>query len=178
MPDRPTIRDARPHDAAPLAALYSTAIRDGNIMADGAPKQEAEVRRWLEALGPREACLVLEHDGEVIGWGVVVRYSDRAGYRFCGETFVYIRRDRRRRGYGAQLQQRLVERCRAYQYHHLLARIWAGNTASRTFHARHGYDVVGMQRGIGVFAGHRHDLVVMQRVLGKERPENATEEAS
>ena len=171
MPDRLTLRDATSADAATLATLYNAAIRSGEVMRDGQPRSEADFCRVLEGLGEREACLLLEEEGAVVGWGVVRRYSDRAGYRFCAETFVYVRPDRRRRGYATQIQQALVVRCKAYHYHHLLARIWAVNTASLTFHKHAGYETVGTQREIGSMHRRRHDLVVLQRVLDDVGPD-------
>lgn len=171
MPARLSIRDATPADAAALAALYNAAIRSGAVMREGRPRSEATFRALLEGLGEWEACLLLEQEGAVAGWGVVRRYSDRAGYRFCGETFVYVQPALRRRGYGAQIQHALVERCKAFGYHHLLARIWAVNAASRTFHEQSGYEVVGIQREIGSMHGHWLDLVVLQRVLDEREPD-------
>ena len=165
--NRRPIRDATVADAAGLAEIYNASVQAGGVMLDGQPRSEADVRRFIESLGEREACLLLEHGGAVAGWGIVRRYHDRAGYRFCGETFVYVRPDLRRRGYATQIQHALVERCKAYRYHHLLARIWATNAASLTFHQRAGYDVVGVQREIARMQGQWHDLVVLQRVLGE-----------
>ena len=161
-----TIRNATAADAAALAALYNAAVQAGAVMLDGQPTSKVAVRRFIGGLGEREACLLLERDGAVAGWGVVRRYSGRAGYRFCGETFVYVQPDLRRHGYGTQIQQALVERCKAYRYHHLLARIWATNTESLTFHETAGYETVGVQREIASMHGRWHDLVVLQRVLG------------
>ena len=172
MHDRLTLRDATAADAELLAALYNAAIQAGETMRDGQPRTEAAFRRVLDGLGDREACLLLEDDPDgsgqaltVVGWGVVRRYSDRPGYRFCGETFVYVRPDLRRRGYGTRLQQALVERCKAFGDHHLLGRVWGSNAASLAFHEASGYDVVGVQRDIGYLDGHWEDLVVLQRVL-------------
>ena len=159
------LRNATLSDAAGLAQVYNASVQAGAVMLDGQPRSEVTFRHLLEGLGEREACLLLEHDGAVAGWGVVRRYSDRAGYRFCGETFVYVRPDLRRRGYGTQIQQALVERCKTYRYHHLLARIWAVNAASLTFHKQCGYETVGVQREIAFMHGRWHDLVVLQRVL-------------
>lgn len=170
MHDRLTLRDATLADAAGLAEIYNASVQAGAVMLDGQPRSKADVHRFIEALGKREACLLLEHDGAVAGWGIVRRYSDRAGYRFCGETFLFVRPDLRRRGYATQIQQALAERCKAYRYHHLLARIWATNAASLTFHKNAGYDVVGVQCEIAMIHGQWHDLVVLQRVLDDVEP--------
>ena len=103
--------------------------------------------------------------GEVVGWGVVKKYSERPGYRWAGETSVYLRRDARGRGIGTRLKEALVERCRAIGYHYLLARIVAANTESIEYNLRLGYEWVGVMREAGRLAGDWCDIAVLQLVL-------------
>ncbi len=165
MLDRLTIRDAAPEDAAVVAAIYNASAPEGDPVLGASPKREADVRRLMDELGDREALVLLEHDDEAVGWGFVKRYSPRPGYRFCCEILVFVRPDQRRRGYGRRLQQALVERCKAFRYHHLLGRVWGANAASLAFHEAFGYEVVGTQRDIGYLDGRWEDVVVLQRVL-------------
>ena len=41
----------------------------------------------------------------------------------------------------------------------------ATNTGSIRFHEKHGFTLVGVQRGIGLIGGRRRDNVLMERVL-------------
>ena len=165
MHDRLTIRDAAPEDAAVVAAIYNASAPEGDPVLGESPKGEAGVRRLIDGLGEREALVLLERDDDVLGWGLVKCYSDRPGYRFCGEILVFVRPDQRRRGYGTRLQQVLVERGKAFRYHHLLGRVWGSNAACLAFHEAFGYEVVGIQRDIGYLNGRWEDVVVLQRVL-------------
>lgn len=127
----------------------------------------------LAALGERECLLVLT-DGEVVGWGIVKQYSDRLGYRVAGETSIYLDRRLRGRGYGTRLQQALMEQCRAFGYHHVVARIWASNEGSISFHQKFGYELVGVQREVGFLGGQWRDVAILQRLfpeVGPYRPE-------
>ncbi len=165
MHHRLTLRDATPTDAAVVAAIYNAAAPEGDPVLGEQPKREADVRRLIDGLGEREALVLLERDDDVLGWGLVKRYSPRPGYRFCCEILVFVRPDQQRRGYGRHLQQALAERGKAFRYHHLLGRVWGTNAAGLAFHKAFGYEVVGIQRAIGYLGGRWEDVVVLQRVL-------------
>ena len=96
---------------------------------------------------------------------MIKRYSPRPGYRYCCETSVYLRRSQRRRGHGTRIKTALIERCREYGYHHLLARVWADNTASIEYNRRFGYEIVGIQREVGYKDGRWVDIAILQLVL-------------
>lgn len=159
------IRDATYDDAAAVASIYNESIeaRDSTMqLASIAPE---EVGAWLREFGDREAMLVLEEGGEVTGYGLIRRYSARGGYRFTAETSVYVRRSETDAGRGSRLQEALVERCRAYDYHHLVAKLWAENERSRALHRKFGYELVGIQDEIGWVDGAWRDVAIMQKVI-------------
>ena len=125
----------------------------------------ATVTGWVESLDEREAILMMEEGGDEVGYGAIKRYSDRGGYRFSAETSVYLRRARAGEGLGTELQAALIERSRAYDYHHLVAKLWAANERSRALHRKFGYNLVGIQREIGCVDGEWRDVAIMQKVL-------------
>ena len=164
----PEIRDAATGDASSISAIYneSIAARDSTMQIT---RVDADtVVQWLRGLGEREAILVLRERDEILGYGVLKRYSDREGYRFAAETSVYLRRDRTGEGFGSELQEALIGRSRAYDYHHLVVKLWAENERSRALHRKFGYDLVGVQRGIGYVDGEWRDVAIMQKCL--QRP--------
>jgi phosphinothricin acetyltransferase len=165
MTDTPHIRNATPADAAIIAAIYNESIVANDSTMDDIPNTPADIRQQMAHFNNREVFLVLEEEGEVLGWGIIKRYSDRPGYRFCCETAVYIRRALRRHGYGSRIEQALIDRCRQFGYHHLVAKIWATNVGSIQMHERFGYEIVGTQREIGFKNGQWQDVTIMQCVL-------------
>ena len=64
----------------------------------------------------------------------------------------------------------MIERCRAYGYHHLVAKILADNTRSIEYNLRFGYERVGVQREIGFKNGHWQDVAILQLVLDDVAP--------
>jgi len=166
-----TIRDASFGDAAVIAEIYNESIEAHDSTMHDEPKSVEAIRAQMEGFGQRESFLMLELDRRVLGWGVIKLYSHRAGYRFCCETSVFLRRAERRKGYGSHLKKAVIERCREYGYHHLLARIFADNEASIEYNKSLGYEMVGVQREIGYKNGRWQDVAVMQLILEDVLPE-------
>ena len=134
-------------------------------------KSPEDFQRQMAAFSPREAILLLGRGDEALGWGIIKKYSDRMGYRFACETAVYLRRDLTGRGLGTRIKLGLIERCRRYGYHHLVAKIFADNVASVEYNKKLGYEVVGIQKEIGYTSGRWQDIVILQLVLEDVPPE-------
>ncbi len=164
------LRDATPADAAAVAEIYNASITAGGATMDQDLKSAGDIRRQMAAFSPRETILLLEAGTKVLGWGIIKKYSDRYGYRFCCETAVYLRRDLTGRGHGTRIKLALIERCRRYGYHHLVAKIFAGNVASIEYNKKLGYELVGTQREIGYAGGRWQDIVILQLVLDDVPP--------
>ena len=168
----PRLRDADDSDAAAIAEIYNASIQSGGSTMDGQDKTENDIRSWLSAFSKRETILVFEEDdpvqpgsSKILGWGIIKRYSDRMGYRFCCETAVYLHRDQVGRGLGTRMKQALIERCRAYGYHHLVAKILTENEASIAYNLKLGYEMVGIQKEIGWKDGRWLDVAILQLIL-------------
>lgn len=190
MPDRTpnetfAFRDATADDVAEIAEIYNASITAGGATMDQDLKTAADMRRQMKSFSPREVILLLEqerqqdlategrqqsvapegHKQTILGWGIIKKYSDRSGYRFCCETAVYLRRELTGRGLGTRIKLALIERCRQYGYHHLVAKILAVNTASIEYNKKLGYELVGTQREIGYTDGRWQDVVILQLIL-------------
>ena len=174
-----TLRDATPQDAPVITEIYNQSVRAGDATMDREPKTARQMRRMIAGFGPRETILMLEQGDAVLGWGIIKRYSDRSGYRFTCETSVYLWRDRVGAGHGSRIKRALIERCRQYGYHHLVAKIFAQNAASIEYNRKFGYELVGIQREVGHCNGRWQDIAILQLVLGDVAPrEPATPEGS
>src|SRR5207247_4724512 len=72
---------------------------------------------------------VAELDGQVVGWGSLSKFRDRAAYDGSVEASVYIRHDRHRRGLGRALLADLIDRARAIGFHTFIGGCSADQTA-------------------------------------------------
>lgn len=163
------IRPYTAADAAAVSAILNESIAERDSLMILEPFSVEEIRRQHEALGPHEAVLLMEVRREVVGWGIVKRYSEREGYRHTGETSVYLRRSHTDQGLGSRLQQALLDRSRELGYHHLVARIFADNARSIGMHRKFGYEIVGVQREVGLVDGAWRDVAIMQYVLKEQK---------
>lgn len=160
-----TIRDASADDAQIIADIYNESIVARDSTLDDEPKSVDDIRGWFAGFNERETILLLEDNGQVLGWGSIRRYTERSGYRYCCETAVYLRRALIRQGYGTLLKKALIDRCKQYGYHHLHAKIFAENVASIEYNKQFGYEVVGIQSEIGYQQGLWKDVAILQLIL-------------
>lgn len=113
----------------------------------------------------RECLLVLSDGNRVQGWGVVKRYSDRPGYSVACETSIYFDQGATGQGLGSKLQKALIDMVRAFSYHHIVVKIWAGNEGSLRFHEGFGFELVGIQKQVGFLDGKWIDVAILQCLL-------------
>jgi phosphinothricin acetyltransferase len=161
----PTIRRAKTEDASRIAEIHNQSIAANDSTMQEDPASDGAVRDLILDNGSQAAVLVIEAHGVVVGWGRIWPYSQRFGYRFAAETAVFIDRSLRRRGLGTLLQSALVDEGAKLGYHHLVAKIFADNTASVDMHLKLGYDLVGVQREIGFKNGAWKDVAILQYVF-------------
>jgi len=172
----PRIRPAGATDADAIAAIYNASIAAMDSTMDTVLKTGADIQALMQHFTPRETFLVLEHEALIQGWGIIKQYSDRPGYRPACETSVYLRRSARGRGYGSKIQVALLDQCRTFGYHHVVAKIWADNQVSLALHKKFGFTLVGVQREIGYLGGRWRDIAILQCILTDVPPPDQTAE--
>lgn len=159
------IRPARAGDWAQVAAIHHQHLGTGTLDLERHPPA------WFEALERRlreegrQELWILDEAGQVAGWGLVKRYSEREGYARACETSVFLDSARRGRGLGSHLKRFLLERCRALGYRHVVGRVLAGNAASLRYNERLGYRLVGVQHAVGEVDGRPLDVCILELLL-------------
>ncbi|MDX2301653.1 MAG: GNAT family N-acetyltransferase [Microscillaceae bacterium] len=160
-----SLEAAHPRDYAAIATIYNEYILEGNQTMEEKTHQAWDILQWTSKFNEREQLYTLKRGDEVLGWGIIKRYSDRAGYAKTCETSVYLRKNELRQGYGTWLKRKMIEKCRELGYHHLVARVLAHNLSSIEYNRMLGYEVVGTQKEIGFKNGRWVDVVIMQLIL-------------
>lgn len=160
-----TVRPASLLDAGAIAEIYNQYVDGGPFTMEEDHWTYLSVKRQLDHFNDREGVVVCEDsDGEIVGWGKVRQYSDRGGYRIACEMSTYVRADTQGQGVGKTLLAEMIHLSRRLGYHHAVARVIAGNELSLRFHQRHGFELVGVQKEIGVVDGHLADVAILQRI--------------
>jgi phosphinothricin acetyltransferase len=160
------VRRAVDADAEAIRSIYNPEVLESTVTFDLVPRSLEEQREWLRARSGAHAVLVaVEADDEVVGFGSLSPYKDRAAYSTTVEDSVYVRRDQHGQGVGRLLLAELVGVATAHGFHTVMARIVGGHDASIRLHAGLGFEIVGTEREVGRKFGRWLDVVVMQRLL-------------
>jgi phosphinothricin acetyltransferase len=159
------IREAVKSDYQKIADIYNEYITLGTSNMEETLKTEADIAGWTKKFHDREKLYVYTQHNIVIGWGIIKRYSDREGYRFACETAVYFTKTELGKGYGTLMKKFVIAQCKQLQYKHLVAKVFATNTASIAYNEKLGYTIVGRQHQIGYRNGQWLDMIIMQYII-------------
>jgi phosphinothricin acetyltransferase len=163
---RITIRNAVVSDAEAICAIYNWEVEHETSTFDIVPRSLESQRSWIAARsGAFAAIVAVDENDQVVGFGALSEYRDRAAYSTSVENSVYVRRDFGRRGIGKLLLNSLLDHATAAGFHVVMARIEASGLASRELHAACGFQLVGIEREIGRKFGKWLDVAIMQCVL-------------
>jgi L-amino acid N-acyltransferase YncA len=159
------IRDAVAADAERCAAIYAPYVRETAISFESEPPAAEEMARRIAEAQRAHAWLVLETDGEVIGYAYGGPFMARAAYQWATTVSVYLEQGRRRTGGGRALYEALFDRLAARGHRSALAGIALPNDASIGLHQALGFEPVGTYRRVGWKLGRWHDVAWYQRDL-------------
>lgn len=165
MQEITNIREINTTDYQIVANIYNEYIKLGTASMEETLKTTKDVAGWIQNFHDREKLFVFTEDKNVIGWGIIKRYSDREGYRFACETAVYFTESKLGKGYGTTMKKYLIEQCKQLKYKHLVAKVFATNTGSIVYNEKLGYTVVGRQDQIGFKNNQWIDMIIMQYIL-------------
>lgn len=163
-----TIRSATPADGEACAKIYEPYVRDTVISFETEPPTTEEMARRIEAALTEHAWLVLESDGEVVGYAYATQHRTRAAYRYACDVSIYLDQSQRGTGAGKALYAALFPLLKKRGFHRALAGIAIPNEASIGIHRSFGFTEVGTYRRIGWKFDGWHDVTWMQLDLGMQ----------
>ena len=166
------IRHATERDAESIRAIYNYEVENETATFDLVPRTLQDQLEWQNARQGAFCVFVAEIDGEVVGFGALSPYKERAAYRTSVEDSVYVRRDMGRRGIGRALLNHLLSTAADGGFHAVIARITTLSFGSLALHEELGFAMVGVEREIGRKFNKWLDVAIMQCLL-HERQEKA-----
>ncbi|HVU17388.1 MAG TPA: arsinothricin resistance N-acetyltransferase ArsN1 family B [Candidatus Didemnitutus sp.] len=143
------IRLATDSDASAICAIYNHYVLHTWVTFEEVPVTEAEmagrIRDTLIAL----PWLVLEEQGDVLGYAYANKWKVRAAYRHSVEITVYLRHDAIGRGRGRVLYEELIAKLRGTGIHAVIGGIALPNEASQRLHEKLGFKKVAQFEQVG-----------------------------
>ncbi len=166
---KPVIAPAEKKDIEDITAIYSQAVLSGTASFELEPPDVTEMlHRWERLSGQGFPYLVARIGGLVAGYGYAGPYHERPGYQWTVEDTVYVNPKFHRMGLGSALLQELIDLCILKGYRQMVAVIGdSENYGSIRLHQQKGFELVGINRAVGLKFDGWLDVVVMQRELGE-----------
>ena len=163
------IRPAVEGDAAAIASIYRAYVEDSRISFEEVAPDAAEMARRISS--PIHPWLVLEEDGELVGYASTSPMRNRSAYRWSVETGLYLIPAAQGRGLGRRLLSAHLEMLERQGFVTIVAGIALPNPASVALHEKLGFVLSGIERGVGYKLGRWVDVGRWQRDLA---PRSAT----
>ena len=158
------VRDAAAADLPAIEAIYDHYVRTSTCTLQTESSTPEQRAAWFARLGGPHPVLVAEAAGELVAWGALVPYAERAGYRHTVEDSIYVRHDRRAKGLGRLVLSALLARADALGHRCIVAKIASTETASLKLHAALGFVDAGCLREAGRKFDRWVDVSFMQRL--------------
>lgn len=161
------IRPAVSDDAPALLDIYAPYVIETAITFEYEVPTLDDFRQRIKNTLHTHPYLVMERDGEIVGYAYTGQLGSRAAYAWAAETSIYLRQDCRRGGLGTRLYHALEDASRAQNVQVLYACIAAPvsdgdphlTRASIDFHTRRGYEIVGTFHRCGYKFDTLYDVV-------------------
>lgn len=159
-----TIRFAEPErDAAGILAVYAPYIEQTAVTFEKEVPSEAEFGRRIRGIAAQFPYLVLEEDGDIIGYAYAHRQAERAAFDWNAELSIYLRMDQTGKGLGKPLYRLLMRLLEMQGYVNFYAVITGSNMGSIAMHERMGFVRCGHHEKTGWKFGAWHDTVWLCR---------------
>lgn len=159
------IRIAQPDDVAAMLAIYAPFVADTAVTFEVDIPSLDEFTQRIQTIQQEAPCLVLEQDGEVMGYAYAASHRWRAAYQWTRELSVYIHERARAKKYGTALYASLIDLLRCQNYRSALAGITLPNIPSVHFHERLGFYPVGVYDNVGFKLGKSYRVGWWQLML-------------
>jgi L-amino acid N-acyltransferase len=161
-----SLRLATLADAEAIRTIYNHEVLHTVATFDLVPRSLADQQEWIAARsGAFAAIVAVDEEDQVVGFGALSPYKERAAYRTSVEDSVYVRRDRNGRGIGRLLLDGLLDVAGQSGFHAVFARIERSGEASQALHRRCGFHLVGIERETGRKFNRWLDVALMQCLL-------------
>jgi L-amino acid N-acyltransferase YncA len=159
MEREPSIREARPEDAAGVLGIYGPIVTETHISFEEEPPSLEEMS---ERIAGSHLWLVAEFEGGIVGYAYASQFHPRSAYRWSTEVSVYVSPEAREHGLGRRLLEALLDRLREMGFVNAFGGIALPNPASVRLLESLGFRKIAHWDRVGFKLGSWHDVVWWQ----------------
>ncbi len=143
------IRPATEADAQAICNIYNPYISDTIITFEEEPVAVEEMTQRIHETISSLPWIVIEDEGQVVGYAYASRWKSRCAYRYSVETTVYLSNAATGKGFGSLLYEHLIAELRQRSIHSLIGGIALPNAASVSLHEKFGFEKVAHFKEVG-----------------------------
>jgi L-amino acid N-acyltransferase YncA len=164
----PLIRPSNEQDLSAITRIYGHHVLHGTGTFETTPPSLDEMAaRRADVLSKGLPWLVVEEDGQVLGFAYGNWFKPRPAYRFSVEDSIYLAPGAAGQGLGRALLAELLTTLERSGIRKVMAVIGdSANTGSIGVHKALGFEQVGVVQACGWKFGRWLDIVMMQRAIG------------
>ena len=164
----PLIRPSRDEDIAAITTIYNHHVLHGTGTFEIDPPSATDMAaRRADVLGKGLPYLVVEEEGQVLGFAYGNWFKPRPAYRFSAENSIYLAPGVAGRGLGRLLLDALCVQAEAAGVRKLIAVIGdSANAGSIGVHRAAGFTHLGLVKSCGWKFDRWLDIVLMEKPLG------------
>lgn len=163
------IRPSRDEDLDAITRIYAHHVLHGTGTFETTPPTRDEMAgRQADVLGKGLPWLVIEVDGQVMGYAYGNWFKPRPAYRYSVEDSIYMAPESAGKGLGKLLLTELLAQCERAGVRKVMAVIGdSANAGSIGVHKALGFEQVGVVQSCGWKFGRWLDIVLMQKSIGQ-----------
>ncbi|MDG3088460.1 GNAT family N-acetyltransferase [Vibrio hannami] len=161
------IRTVRDSDLGAITEIYNHFIQESTATFEEQPLVTNDLsQRVQETLASGFPWIVLEVEGDVIGYAYAKPWHTRSAYRFTAESTIYMASNTGGKGYGRKLYQELMSLLEAKGIKNVMGVITQPNPASVHLHESIGFRKAGEFKNIGFKFGRQLSVGYWQLEMG------------
>ncbi len=143
------IRPANEADAQAICNIYNPYVSDTIITFEEEPVSMEEMTERIRETISHLPWVIIEDEGQVVGYAYASRWKSRCAYRYSVETTVYLSTAASGKGFGSLLYEHLIADLRQRSIHSLIGGIALPNLASVSLHEKFGFEKVAHFKEVG-----------------------------
>jgi L-amino acid N-acyltransferase YncA len=152
------VRKVTSADAKAITAIYNYYIENTIITFEEEPVSTEAMTLRIETISAKYPYLVIEHEGEVIGYAYVTEWKTRSAYRYSAEDTIYLDHRAIGKGAGRILFSALLDEVKNTNLHSIVGGISLPNSSSIALHEKSGFKKIGQFEEIGLKFGNWIDV--------------------
>ena len=165
------IRTVQLSDAEAILKVYAPFITDTCISFEYVVPSVEEFAQRIASISAEYPYIVLEEDGEIVGYAYSHRYLERVAYSWDVEVTIYLAPKVQGKGLGVILYDALEKLMALQNIKNLYSCITGDNVHSIEMHRSMGYELIGTVPKAGFKHDRWLDVVWMAKTIGEK--ENA-----